>query len=132
LKSEVYRNQLIVPASAIDELQHVNNVTYLQWCLDAAENHWVSKADKRLRKKYVWVVLNHEISYKIAAFEGEKLEIKTWVKKSEGVKSERHYKIVRLSDNKTLVEAKTIWCLLDGKTHRPTKITEEITTLFLQ
>ena len=119
-----------MPASAIDQLNHVNNVTYLQWCLDAAENHWISKASTQLREDYIWVVLNHTISYKSAAFEGEELEIITWVEKSEGVKSERHYKIIRLKDNKTLIEAKTIWCLLNGKTHRPIKITEEITTLF--
>ncbi len=130
MRSSIYSEKIIVPASAIDQLNHVNNVTYLQWCLDAAENHWVSKASKQFREDYIWVVLNHTISYKSAAFEGEELEIITWVEKSEGVKSERHYKIIRLKDNKTLIEAKTIWCLLNGKTHRPIKITEEITTLF--
>ena len=130
MRSSIYSEKIIVPASAIDQLNHVNNVTYLQWCLDAAENHWISKASTQLREDYIWVVLNHTISYKSAAFEGEELEIITWVEKSEGVKSERHYKIIRLIDNKTLIEAKTIWCLLNGKTHRPIKITEEITTLF--
>jgi len=132
LRPTIFSTKFFVPTSAIDELQHVNNITYLQWCLDAAKNHWVSKTDKRLREDYVWVVLNHEISYKLAAFEGEELEIQTWVEKNEGVKSERHYKIIRLEDNKTLIEAKTLWCLFSGKTQRPTKITEEIATLFLQ
>jgi len=131
LKSGVYTYTFNVPASAIDALNHVNNVTYLQWCLEAAEEHWISKTEPPMRQEYVWVVLNHFISYKAPAFEGEEIEIQTWIEDYKGVKSERHYKIIRISDKKTLVEATTLWCLLNGKTHRPTKITEEISTLFL-
>ena len=40
-------------------------------------------------------------------------------------------KIRRKSDNKLLVEGLTTWCLLDAKTFRPTKITEEIRNYFL-
>lgn len=122
----------MVPASAIDSRNHVNNLSYLEWCLDIAETHWDLKAPKDFQKKYVWYVIHHSIDYKASAFEGEELEIATWIEKNEGVKSERRYKIIRLKDHKTLIEAKTIWCLLNGKTLRPTKITEEISTLFLK
>ncbi len=84
-----------------------------------------------MRENYVWVVLNHFIEYKAPSFESEELEVRTWIESYEGVKCDRHYKIVRLIDKKTIVEAKTLWCLLDGKTFRPTKITEEISTLFV-
>ena len=131
MNSKYFSEKFIVPAAAIDALEHVNNLSYLQWCLDAAGKHWISKSTKQLREDYVWVVLNHSIFYKASAFEGEELEITTWVANCEGVKSERHYKIIRLKDKKTLIEAKTIWCLLNRKKHRPTKITQEIATLFL-
>ena len=120
-----------MPKSAIDALEHVNNVTYLQWCLDAAEAHWISKTDAHLREQYVWVVLNHFISYKNPSFLGEELETQTWIENYQGVKCERHYKIIRPKDGKTIIEAQTLWCLLDAKTFRPTKITEEIAALFL-
>ncbi len=100
-------------------------------CLDAAEAHWISKTSEIQRKENVWVVLNHFISYKAPSFLGEELETQTWIESYEGVKSERHYKIIRLVDVKTIVEAKTLWCFLDAKTFRPTKITEEITNLFI-
>ena len=129
--SEVFTKKLIVPASAIDIRNHVNNLTYLEWCLDIAETHWNLKATEYFQKKYVWYVIRHTIDYKAAAFEGEELEISTWIEKNEGVKSERRYKIIRLIDKKILIEAKTIWCLLTEKTLRPTKITEEISNLFL-
>ncbi len=130
MKSEIFKYRFIVPASAIDGLNHVNNVTYLQWCLDAAEAHWISKTTEAQREQNVWVVLNHSISYKNPSFLGEELETQTWIESYKGVKSERHYKIIRIKDGKTIVEAQTLWCFLDAKTFRPTKITEEIAALF--
>lgn len=129
--SEIFTKQFIVPSSAIDIRNHVNNLAYLEWCLDIAETHWKLKAPDDFQNKYVWYVIHHAIDYKGEAFEGEELEISTWIEKNEGVKSERRYKIIRIKDNKTLIEAKTIWCLLNVKTLRPTKITEEISNLFL-
>ncbi len=131
MKSEIFKQRFIVPASAIDGLNHVNSVTYLQWCLDAAEAHWISKTTEEQREQYVWVVLNHSIYYKNPSFLEEELETQTWIESYEGVKSERKYRIVRPSDGKTIVEAKTLWCFLDGKTFRPTKITNEISNLFI-
>ena len=131
MTSEIYTQAISVPASAIDVRGHVNNLIYLQWCLDAAEAHWISKTTKSIREKYVWYVINHNISYRASAFEGEELELQTWVAINKGVRSERHYKIIRLTDNKTLVEGQTVWCLLDGKTLRPTKISDEISNLFV-
>lgn len=130
MKPFVFKQKFTVPASAIDALNHVNNVTYLQWCLDAAEAHWISKTSEKQREQNVWVVLNHYISYKNPSFLGEELETHTWIESYDGVKSERHYKIIRPADGKTIVEAKTLWCFLDGKTFRPTKIPEEIGELF--
>lgn len=132
MRPDHFKYRILVTDAAIDDMNHVNNIMYLQWCLDAAEKHWISRTNDELRLKYVWVVLDHYISYKSAAFEGDEIEVQTWVGEHKGVRSERHYIIIRISDQKTLVEAKTTWCLLDGKTHRPTTISEEISNLFIQ
>lgn len=126
-----FTHRFTVPSSAIDGLGHVNNVTYLQWCLEAAEAHWKAKTDENVRNQYVWVVLNHNISYKNPSFLDEELEIQTWIDSHRGVRSVRHYQIIRLSDGKTVVEAKTQWCLLDGITRKPIKIPQAIADLFL-
>ncbi|MCB0465722.1 MAG: acyl-CoA thioesterase [Aequorivita sp.] len=132
MKSEIFKHRFIVPASAIDDLNHVNSVIYLHWCLEAAEAHWISKTSEKQREQYVWVVLNHFISYKNPSFLGEELETQTWIDNYQGAKSERHYKIIRSSDKKIIVEATTLWCFLNAKTFHPTKITEEISNLFMQ
>jgi len=120
----------MVLQSAIDVRGHVNNLVYLRWCLEIAEAHWETKATSEMKKNLVWYVLHHSIDYKASVFEGEQLQVETWVQSAEGVKCERHYKITRNKDQKTIIEAKTIWCLVNAKTHRPSKITEEIRTLF--
>ena len=130
MKSNVFTYELTVPPAAIDELNHVNNVVYLQWCLDAAEAHWLQNTSEDIREKYVWVVLNHFISYKNPSFEGDKLQVDTWIASYDGVKSEREYRIIRPKDGKTIIEAKTLWCFIDAKTHRPLKIPKKIGDLF--
>lgn len=125
-----FSRTLVVPKSAIDVRGHVNNITYLEWCLDVAEKHWKALAPKELRDNYVWYVLNHYIEYKASAFEGQELIVETWVETLKGVRSERHYKIMRATDNTLIVNAKTNWCLLDAKTIKPTRIPKEFHTLF--
>lgn len=130
MKPEIFKKRHIVPAAAIDALNHVNNVVYLQWCLDAAHAYWITNTTKELRKDFVWVVLNHYITYKSPSYEGEELETQAWVEKMAGYRSKSRYKIIRPSDNKTIVEASTDWCLLDGTTNSPAKIPLEIADIF--
>ncbi|WP_236002847.1 acyl-CoA thioesterase [Luteirhabdus pelagi] len=127
----IFSEKLVVPSSAIDENGHVNNITYLQWCIDLAEKHWFAKAPKEYTENYFWVVLNHFIEYKNPSFEGEELLLETWVTSAEGVKSERNYKISRPSDGKVMVNAKTLWCYVEFESQKPSRIPTEIQELFL-
>lgn len=130
MKSEIFSKQFKVPKSSIDVRGHVNNLVYLEWCLEIAEAHWETKATSEMKKNYVWYVLHHSIDYKDSVFEGEDLKIETWISDYKGAKCHRLYKIVRISDQKVIIEAKTDWCLVNALTQRPSKITEEISTLF--
>ena len=132
MNSETFKLDITVSEEHIDARQHVNNLVYLEWCLAAAETHWKNNTTKALQQQYLWYVLNHTISYKAAAFLGEALEVQTWVSENKGVKSERSYKIFRKADNNLLIEAKTLWCLIDSESLKPLLIPEEIRTLFLE
>ncbi len=122
---------LIVNESHIDELEHVNNVVYVGWIQDAAVMHWRKVVSETIQKKYVWVIVRHEIDYKASAKLNNELIIKTYVIDAHNVTSRRKVEIRRKSDNKLLVEGLTTWCLLDAKTLRPTRITDEIRNYFL-
>lgn len=125
-----FQTEIVVPASAIDNLKHVNNVVYLQWIQDVAEQHWNESTSASVRENLAWVVLNHFIEYKAPAFENELLILKTWVEKYSGVTSERHTQIIRKTDQKLLVQAKTLWCLLDKTSGKPMRISNELIEKF--
>ena len=112
----------------IDNLNHVNNVVYLQWINDVSIKHWHSLSTKAIREKYIWVAIRHEINYLKPAFLDEEITIKTWVSTLEGVKSIRKVEIYR--SEVLLAKSETTWCLLDAKTQRITRITDELFGLF--
>jgi acyl-CoA thioester hydrolase len=112
----------------IDNLDHVNNIQYIKWILEAAENHWNFVTNKKFNDKYAWVVLRHEIDYLKSAKINNKLTVTTWIKENYGVKSERIVYIKR--NGELLVKAKTIWVLLNKKTMKPVRIPDVISDLF--
>ena len=130
MSPQQFEYQITVPPEAIDQREHVNNLVYLQWCLQAAEKHWEQKASEAIRSAYIWYVLSHRIDHHAPAFEGQSLIIKTWVSTAEGVRSERRYEIFETESGTKLVSASTLWCLLKAETQRPTPITDEIRNLF--
>lgn len=120
----VFETNYTVVTSNIDELNHVNNVVYLQWIQDIANLHWNELKQGVDTAAYVWVVIRHEIDYLNQALLGDTLLAKTWVGKTAGVKSIRHVEFYR--NNKLLVKAQTTFCLLHAKSFKPMRITDEI------
>jgi acyl-CoA thioester hydrolase len=113
----------------IDTLGHVNNVQYLYWVQDAAHNHWealIQNIDKPLG---VWVVRSHSITYKQAALEGDKLTLKTYVKQSRGVLSERIVEIFN-AEQKLLAVCSTQWCYINPINQKPEMIPNTVLELF--
>ena len=113
----------------IDTLGHVNNVQYLYWVQDAAHNHWealIQNIDKPLG---VWVVRSHSITYKQAALEGDKLTLKTYVKQSRGVLSERIVEILN-AEQKLLAVCSTQWCYINPINQKPEMIPNTVLELF--
>lgn len=127
----VFQQIINVSAKDIDDLNHVNNVVYLQWVQDVASTHWITIASDELKKKYSWVVLRHEIDYRNPAYLGDQLLAKTWVSSCEGVRSVRHVMFYQVSSGALVAETKTTWCLLDAQTMRPKRIDQDITSIFL-
>lgn len=127
---KIFELEIQVMPIHIDELNHVNNVVYLQWIQDVAKMHWENIAPEEMTSKFIWMVLRHEIDYSGQALVGDELIAKTWVAWSEGVKSERHVEIRNKATQKVIVKSKTLWCLLDAKTKRPTRIDNDIKNIF--
>lgn len=127
---DVYSKEIKVTIDHLDELQHVNNVQYVQWIQDIAKEHWYKKSTDSINKNYFWVVASHHILYKSSAILNDIITIKTYISKTEGVISTRTVEMYNSKTNKLIVKAQTDWCLINAKTQKPSRISEEIINLF--
>ena len=125
-----FENTMVVQTEHLDDQNHVNNVMYVQFMQDIAMQHWFSISSPALNEEIVWVVKRHEIDYHAPAFLNDELLLKTHTGEATAVTWDRHYEIIRISDNKRLITAKSCWVMLDKKTGRPRRIDESIKAVF--
>lgn len=130
---QLYRHQVTITDSDIDELGHANNIGYIRWLQDAAVAH--SSAVGLTFARYVelggvFVVRRHEVDYLRPALRGDELEVRTHVASVMAAKSERRYEIVRLRDETPMVRALTLWGYVDTTSGRPMRIPDEVYVAF--
>lgn len=123
---EVFELPIQVEPADIDELGHVNNVTYLRWVQDAAVAHWKARAPAADQAMLYWVVLRHEIDYKQPAYPDDSILARTWVGAASRLKFERHTELLRAADRRLLAKALTLWCPIDTRTGRPASVSPEV------
>jgi acyl-CoA thioester hydrolase len=127
---QIFEKFITVTQDDLDELNHVNNVRYVQWVNDIAKENWQGNASKDMLKEYFWVLLSHHIEYKSSAILNDVVKLKTYVLKAEGVTSTRIVEMYHNKTQKLLVKSETHWCLMSSITMRPTRINSEIANLF--
>jgi acyl-CoA thioester hydrolase len=128
----IYRRRFTVPAAALDQNGHVNNVMYVQWMQDIAVEHYDSMGGTAPTQALgaTWVVREHKIVYLRPAFAGDEIKVQTWVVNLRRVRSLRKYQFIRTSDDALLVRGETDWVFVDAETGQPRRIPEEIANLF--
>ncbi|MEO7529893.1 MAG: thioesterase family protein [Sediminibacterium sp.] len=114
----------------LDDRRHVNNVVYVQWMQEAADKHWSYYVAKELEEQVIWMVRRHEIDYLNQAFLHDVLLMRTWTGEHTAVTWDRHYEIIRPSDHKKIISAKSVWVLLDKALVKPRRIDESILQIF--
>jgi len=127
---QIFTQNLIVTAQDLDELNHVNNVRYIEWVNAIAKLHWFNNASITITKNYFWVLINHNIEYKRPSILNDELLLKTYVTKAEGVTSIRIVEILNSKTNLLIAKSETKWCFMDSKTLKPTRITNSVSKLF--
>jgi acyl-CoA thioester hydrolase len=118
--------------SDIDELEHVSNLVYVRWVLDAATAH--SRAVGWGHAEYralgaVFVVHRHEIDYLAQVTVGEELVATTWVESWRAASCVRRTEIAR--GDKLVARAATTWAFISFANSRPMRIPEQLRAAFL-
>jgi len=120
-----------VQPADIDELGHVNNISYLKWVQDVATAHWRSVAPPDQRAAHVWVVTRHEIDYVKQTLPGETLTVTTWVGTPKGARFDRFVEICGRNGD-VRARAVTTWALLEAATGRLVRVRADIVAPFIQ
>ena len=130
----VYEYHIIVSSLDIDENQHANNLCYLRWMNEAAvahssENGWTAR--RYIDLGATWFARRHTIEYLAPSFEGEKLVVRTGVTDWKSIRSTRMYRFVRISDDRVIAEAETLWVFVNLATGKPTRLPQEVSDAFV-
>ncbi|MDF0705945.1 MAG: acyl-ACP thioesterase domain-containing protein [Bacteroidota bacterium] len=128
---KIYSETFDVIPSDLDELNHVNNIRYVEWIQDISKKHWTHVTTDKIQESMVWVVRNHNITYHKSAILGNTILINTFIQSNKGPISTRVVEIKNKDTNELLVKGITEWCLLDAQTFRPKRVPEEVQTLFM-
>lgn len=131
MESNIYLHHLVVTKDDLDEMNHVNNLQYLRWCLKAAVAHsadvgWPSK--RYFELGHGFIVREHKIKYKAPALLDDEITIQTWIDSLRAFSSVRKYRVLR--NNKKLVEAETNWVFVNLESLELTRIPDEIKAAF--
>ncbi|WP_263146185.1 thioesterase family protein [Pseudomonas sp. RIT-PI-AD] len=118
-----------VGAEDIDGLGHANNAVYVSWLERCAWRHSQSLgldlAEYR-RLDRAMAVVRHEIDYLASAYEGEALQIGTWIVESDQrLKMDRRFQLVRPADAVTLLRARTTFVCIELSSGRPKRMPAE-------
>ena len=130
VNAPIFEMSVAVQSGDIDEQNHVNNTVYLRWVQDVATAHWRALASADAQRAIGWVVLRHEIDYKIPASLGDEIVLRTWVGVASRLKFERFTEMRRKIDNELLAKARTVWVPIDWQTGKPTRVPDDVRAQF--
>lgn len=120
----------IVPAD-IDELNHVNNRTYVRWVEEVAVAHSSAVGFDYAAYRAiggVFVVRRHEIDYLRSLQFGDPVEATTWIQDVKGVQCDRMIEF-RTGDV-VVAKSRTLWVFMSFERQRPVRIPEPIRIAF--
>lgn len=120
---------IVVQSEDIDGLGHANNAVYVSWLERCAWRHSQSLgldlAEYR-RLDRAMAVLRHEIDYLASAYEGDQLQLATWIVESDQrLKMTRHFQLRRPADDLTLLRAQTTFVCIELSTGKPKRMPVE-------
>ncbi|MBU0809910.1 MULTISPECIES: acyl-CoA thioesterase [Pseudomonas] len=118
-----------VAADDIDGLGHANNAVYVSWLERSAWRHsqflGLDLAEYR-RLDRAMAVLRHEIDYLASAYEGQQLQMATWIVESDQrLKMDRCFQLIRPADGVTLLRAKTTFVCIELSSGKPKRMPAE-------
>ncbi len=126
--------RIVAAPDDIDELGHVNNAVYLRWLTDCAWSHSRELGmdiDTYRRLDRAMAMTRHEIDYLAPAWEGDELQVATWIREyDDRLTMARRFQVVRPRGGATLLRARTVFACIELSTGRPRRMPAEFRTAY--
>ncbi|MEM9254212.1 MAG: thioesterase family protein [Pseudomonadota bacterium] len=118
--------QTVVRSDDIDGLQHTNNAVYVKWCEQVAWSHSVSLgldlAQYRALDRAM-VITQSEFNYLQASRLGDEVVVATWIVSWDSrLIMSRHFQVIRLGDQATLLRAGMRFACVELSSGRPRRL----------
>ena len=128
-RPEPFVIDLQVQADDIDGLGHANNAVYVSWlerCAWRHSQHLGLDLCESRRLDRAMAVWRHEVDYLASAYEGQQLQMATWIVESDQrLKMTRHFQLWRPDDAVTLLRARTTFVCIEISTGKPKRMPVE-------
>ncbi|MBO9479613.1 acyl-CoA thioesterase [Shimia sp. R11_0] len=117
-----------VTESDLDGFRHVNNAVYLKWIDATIWDHTRAVGlgeDVCMSLNRGMAAVRHEIDYLASALLGDEVVVYNWIVENDGrLRATRLIQMIRLSDRKTLLRAKSFYVSINLSTGHPTRMPE--------
>jgi acyl-CoA thioester hydrolase len=127
----IFHKPLVVGPESIDAVGHVNNREYLRWMEDIAVEHSAAQGwpmERYFQGGQAWVAATHFIEYLRPAFEGDALDLWTWIATWDRRTSVRRYAMTR--QRKLVARGETCWTFVEMATGRACDLPAAVTEAF--
>ena len=128
-RPEPFVIDLQVQTDDIDGLGHANNAVYVSWlerCAWRHSQHLGLDLCEYRRLDRAMAVLRNEVDYLASAYEGQQLQMATWIVESDQrLKMTRHFQLWRPDDAVTLLRARTTFVCIEISTGKPKRMPVE-------
>ena len=129
----MYRHLVTAAAADIDQLDHVSNVVYVRWVLEAARAHSTALGwdyPQYQARGTIFIVRRHEIDYVLPVRLDDQVAVDTTVESWKQASCVRRTILTRLADAAVVARAATTWAYVAWPDGRPQRIPDDLRTLF--
>jgi acyl-CoA thioester hydrolase len=92
--------------------------------------HWSAAAGEDLKRRWLWIVLRHEIDYRDPILPGDHVDGRALLGRADGPRYDRFVDLRRPRAGRPAAAVKSTWVLVEAASRKPKRVSAEIFEAF--